>query len=144
MLSKKEKERRAQKLRALPIFTNIVRSQRPSIKNLEKLIRINERLNPPILNSYETDALQLKRQALSKAPNAIEKTMTVEQLCEINNPLWALNISISDISFYFLGKECGLSNLKALKKCQTSFAIEPPTTSKIMLLNRLIETYTND
>lgn len=144
MLSKKQKERRAQKLRALPIFTNIVRSQRPSIKNLEKLIRINERSNPPILNSYETDALQLKRQALSKAPNAIEKTMTVEQLFETGCPLWTKPYTADKI-FYVIAAQKNLTKkgftnfnkalFEILKKTEHVFYRESLEELTIKLLN---------
>ena len=42
MLTEKQKERRADKLRALPIFDRILSDTSPSISNLEKLISINK------------------------------------------------------------------------------------------------------
>lgn len=57
--------------------------------------------------------------------------MSAEQLCESNNCLWAKDISIQEIIFYFVYKELGSSNIEAMHKCQTSFTIEPPTISKV-------------
>lgn len=73
MLTDKQKERRANKLRALPLFDKIVSDKSPSIAHLEKLISINERKSEPILTIHATKALQLKYQALTTEPTTIEK-----------------------------------------------------------------------
>ena len=89
MLADKQKERRAYKLRALPLFDKIISDKSPSITELKKLISINERKSEPILTNHDSNALRLKHQALTTEPTAIEKTMSAEQLCESNNCLWA-------------------------------------------------------
>lgn len=131
MLADKQKERRAYELRALPLFDKIISDKSPSITELEKLISINERKSEPILTNHDSNALRLKHQALTTEPTAIEKTMSAEQLCESNNCLWAKDISIQELIFYFVCKELGSSNIEAMHKCQTSFTIEPPTISKV-------------
>lgn len=129
MLTEKQKERRANKLRALPLFDKIVSEKSPSIAQLEKLISINERKSEPILTIHDTKALLLKYQALTTTPTSIEKTMSIEQLCESNNSLWAKDIPIQELIFYFIYKECGLSNIEAMHKCQIKFTVTPPTIS---------------
>lgn len=130
MLTEKQKERRADKLRALPIFDRILSDTSPSISNLEKLISINEQKSNFLLNKHQTRALQLKHKALTTNLTIIEKTMTIEQLCESNNCLWVKEIPIKNLIFYFIYKERGLSNINALHKCQSPFIfkIDPPQT----------------
>lgn len=45
-------------------------------------------------------AICLKYQALTTIPTAIEKTMTTEQLYNAQNPLWAREYTIEDLSNY--------------------------------------------
>lgn len=101
MLADKQKERRAYKLRALPLFDKIISDKSPSITELEKLISINERKNEPILTNHDSNALRLKHQALTTEPTAIEKTMSPEQLFNARNPLWASGYTIQELYDWF-------------------------------------------
>lgn len=75
------------------------------------LMQTNEEIKLDVLKAYleaekehgnmeETplyQALQLKYEALTKAPTTIEKTMTPAQLYVSNSPLWALNYNADQI-----------------------------------------------
>lgn len=129
MLMERQKERRANKLRALPLFDKIVSEKSPSIAQLEKLISINERKSEPVLTTHDTKALRLKYRAMTTTPTTIEKTMSIEQLCKSNNSLWAKDIPIQNLVFYFAHKEHGASNIEAMHRCQMKFRVTPPTIS---------------
>lgn len=95
---------------------------------------------------YELDILKNKnydhaRQFIEHLVNVLTRTSTaassnaneintIEQLCESNNCLWAKEIPIKNLIFYFIYKERGLSNINALHKCQSPFIfkIDPPQT----------------
>ena len=51
-----------------------------------------------IYGAYVLDAFILKLEAMNSVPNNMNKTMTEEQLRAINNPLWAKNYTILQIS----------------------------------------------
>lgn len=51
-----------------------------------------------IYGAHVLDAFILKLEAMNSVPNNMNKTMTEEQLRAINNPLWAKNYTILQIS----------------------------------------------
>ena len=64
----------------------------PDIWLLERILNGN--------NHYDRDqikAIRLKYQALIAKPTIIEKTMSPEQLFNVNNPLWASGYTIQEL-----------------------------------------------
>ena len=50
------------------------------------------------LSEYKKQAFQLKRDALTKEPTVFEKTLSVTQLFELDNPLWTIGLTANVIS----------------------------------------------
>jgi hypothetical protein len=50
------------------------------------------------LSEYKKQAFQLKRDALTKEPTVFEKTLSVTQLFELDNPLWTIDLTANVIS----------------------------------------------
>lgn len=68
-------------------------------------------------------ANQLKEKATTAIPTEMEKTMTLSQLYETGNPLWAKNFSVEFLIYYFTAvyhiKQTDLNNFMVnnLQEC---------------------------
>ena len=54
--------------------------------------------NNIFLVNTKKQAFQLKRDALTKEPTVFEKTLSVTQLFELDNPLWTIGLTANVIS----------------------------------------------
>lgn len=71
---------------------------KPNIKLLDRI------LNSDDCNLYDRNqikAIRLKHQTLIAEPTIIEKTMSPEQLFNVNNPLWASGYTIQELYDWF-------------------------------------------
>ena len=70
----------------------------PDTNLLEAFIQNSSDQIASIYGAHVLDAFMLKLEAMNSVPNNMNKTMTEEQLRAINNPLWAKNYTILQIS----------------------------------------------
>lgn len=70
----------------------------PDTDLLEAFIQNSSDQIASIYGAHVLDAFMLKLEAMNSVPNNMNKTMTEEQLRAINNPLWAKNYTILQIS----------------------------------------------
>lgn len=101
---------------ALSIFHEYLTNEiKPNIDILKAYIDLN--YNP----EFEY-TMQLKYQALTTEPTAIEKTMTEAQLLQTNNPLWSLNYTVNQIGdIYDSYNELSKSKYNDLKETHGDF-----------------------
>lgn len=81
-----------------PDWLEFAHTTKPDIWILERI------LNTDDCNYYNRDqikAIRLKYQALITEPTIIEKTMSPEQLFNIQNPLWASRYTIQELYDWF-------------------------------------------
>ena len=81
-----------------PDWLEFAHTTKPDIWILERI------LNTDDCNYYNRDqikAIRLKYQALITEPTIIEKTMSPEQLFNIQNPLWACGYTIQELYDWF-------------------------------------------
>ena len=71
----------------------------PDIERLKKILN-NNNYNFDYTNN-QIKAIRLKYQALITEPTIIEKTMSPEQLFNIQNPLWASRYTIQELYDWF-------------------------------------------
>ena len=70
----------------------------PDTDLLEAFIQNSSDQIASIYGAHVLEAFMLKLEAMNSVPNNMNKTMTEEQLRAINNPLWAKNYTILQIS----------------------------------------------
>lgn len=101
---------------ALNVFHEYLTNEiKPNIDILKAYIDLN--YNP----EFEY-TLQLKYQAMTAEPTAIEKTITEGQLLRGNNPLWALNYTVNQIGdIYDSYNELSKSKYDDLKETHDDF-----------------------
>lgn len=70
----------------------------PTVKEMKRLLEVDPRTKA--IPAYKK-ALELKLQSLTQEPTTIEKTMTAEQLYNVNSPFWVNEYNVSDLEMYF-------------------------------------------
>lgn len=83
---------------ATKLFEEIKYQMHPDIKDLKRLMNFHK---APVGTKEEIQALELKYQAMTYAPTVLEKTMTPAQLYDAGSPLWCVEYSIEQLSYYF-------------------------------------------
>ena len=81
-----------------PNWWKFARTTEPDIELLEQLL--NDGVSA-YYTSHQIKAIQLKYKAMMVEPTIIEKTMSLEQLFNAGNPLWARNYTIQELYYYF-------------------------------------------
>ena len=76
----------------------IIYNKNPTADQLRHLLKNDPRVQQK--NAYR-QAIELKLQALTREPTTIEKTMTAEQLYNLNNPFWTNEYDVYDLECYF-------------------------------------------
>ena len=70
----------------------------PDIELLEQILNADFNLG---YATNQIKAIQLKYNAMIAEPTMIEKTMSPEQLFNVQNPLWARNYTIRQLYYYY-------------------------------------------
>lgn len=83
---------------ATELFEEVKSQTHPDIANLKRLVNFHK---APVGTKDEMQALDLKYRAMTHVPTTIEKTMTPEQLFNIQNPLWACGYTIQELYDWF-------------------------------------------
>ena len=85
--------------KARDLFNKVKSQIYPNVKDLERLKNFHK---APLGTLEEQQALDLKYRAMTHVPTTIEKTMTPAQLYEADCPLWCVEYSIEQLSYYFM------------------------------------------
>ena len=86
------------KSQAIALFEKIKSQTNPDVTDLQRLVNFHK---APIGTKYEQQALKLKYRAMTYVPTVLEKTMTQAQLYDAGSPLWCIEYSIKQLTYYF-------------------------------------------
>lgn len=86
------------KSQATDLFKKIKSQTNPDIFDIKRLVNFHK---ASIGTKDETQALDLKYRAMTYVPTVLEKTMTPAQLYDAGSPLWCVEYSIKQLTYYF-------------------------------------------
>lgn len=86
------------KSQATDLFKKIKSQTNPDIVDIKRLVNFHK---ASIGTKDETQALDLKYRAMTYVPTILEKTMTPAQLYDAGSPLWCIEYSIKQLTYYF-------------------------------------------
>ena len=85
--------------RTRDLFEEVKSQMHPDTANLKRLVNFHK---APVGTKEEMQALDLKYRSMTHIPTTIEKTMTPAQLYDADCPLWCVEYSIEQLSYYFM------------------------------------------
>lgn len=86
------------KSQATDLFKKIKSQTNPDIVDIKRLVNFHK---ASIDTKDETQALDLKYRTMTYVPTVLEKTMTPAQLYDAGSPLWCVEYSIKQLTYYF-------------------------------------------
>lgn len=81
-----------------PTWWKYARAIEPDLEILKRILNEDFDLG---YTPNQIKAIQLKYKSMTTVPTIIEKTMSPEQLYNVQNPLWARDYTIQELYYYF-------------------------------------------
>lgn len=81
-----------------PTWWKFARTTKPDLEILKRILNEDFDLG---YTPNQIKAIQLKYKSMTTVPTIIEKTMSPEQLYNVQNPLWARDYTIQELYYYY-------------------------------------------